>query len=207
MSPLRDPSAGPPTPPATPRERIDAARHVLIIAIAALAAASLFWDVPVAFSATAIGLLVIVAAYVPRRRAAERWTAELARAGIWPDTSMKLTVEAFPQAGFILDPAGTVRYANIRARRLFPATRPGDPFTLTFRSPDIGAALNEARLGRARSVEFHEPGETTNTYSVDAAARCSRRATGRLHARHLRRRLGAPCRRPHARRLRRQCQP
>ena len=102
----------------------------------------------------------------PGAPVAERWAEESARSGIWPDTSMKLTLEAFPNAGFILDSAGIVRFSNARARHLFPATRPGDPFTLTFRSPDIGAALADARQGRPRSAEYHEPGETTNAYSV-----------------------------------------
>ena len=45
-------------------------------------------------------------------------------------------VEAMPQAGLILDATGIVRYANKRAEQRFPATRPGDAFTLTFRAPD-----------------------------------------------------------------------
>ena len=52
------------------------------------------------------------------------------------------------------------------AERLFPATRPGDPFTLTFRRPEFGEALEAALAGEASSVEFREPGEATNTYSV-----------------------------------------
>ena len=156
-----------PPPSASPGERIRSARYVLALAAAALLAASAFWKVPLVFSVGASLFLLVVAAVVPRHRGVRRSVGERsARAGTWPDTSMKAVVEAFPQAGFILDPAGTVRYVNSRAHGLFPATRPGDPFTLTFRSPEIGAALAEARRGEPRSVEYHEPGETTNTYAV-----------------------------------------
>ena len=79
---------------------------------------------------------------------------------------MKATVEAFPKPAFVLDGGGTVRYANENAARLFPATRPGDLFTLTFRWPEFSEALEIAEAGQAASVEFREPGETTNTYLV-----------------------------------------
>ena len=165
MSPQRDPSAAP-RPPATPRERLEAARHVLLLAVAALAAGSVFWSVPVAFSAAAIGLLVLVAAYVPRRTVAERWAEESARSGIWPDTAMKVTVEAFPKPASSSMPPAPCASPTRAPGTLFPATRPGDPFTLTFRSPEIGDALGRGAPGRPRSVEFREPGETTNAYSV-----------------------------------------
>jgi two-component system phosphate regulon sensor histidine kinase PhoR len=154
-------------PSASAGERIHMARYVLIVAVAALLATSLFWDVPLAFSAGACLLVLAVADLVPRRRGARRiLSARSVGAGTWPDTSMKATVEAFPQASFILDAAGIVRYGNSKARQLFPATRPGDRFTLTFRSPELGAALGAARGGEPSSTEYHEPGDTTTYYAV-----------------------------------------
>ncbi len=79
---------------------------------------------------------------------------------------MKATVEAFPKPAFLLDAGGTVRYANEPASRLFPPTRPGDAFTLTFRKPEFAEALEIAGVGETTSVEFREPGETTTTYAV-----------------------------------------
>jgi two-component system phosphate regulon sensor histidine kinase PhoR len=79
---------------------------------------------------------------------------------------MKATVEAFPKAAFLVDANGSVRYANEHAARLFPATRPGDAFTLTFRWPEFSDALELAEAGQQASVEFREPGETSITYSV-----------------------------------------
>ena len=79
---------------------------------------------------------------------------------------MQAILEAFPQAGFILDGEGIVRFANGRAAKLFPATRPGDPFTFTFRWPEIGDALTQAQAGQAQALEFHQPGERSNHYAV-----------------------------------------
>jgi two-component system phosphate regulon sensor histidine kinase PhoR len=125
------------------------------------------WDIPLAFAVAGIAALALIAAFVPRRSAARRGADEARlRAPVWPDSSMKATVEAFPHAAILLDAAGTVRYANQRAARLFPATRPGDPFTLTFRWPEIGEALEAAKAGGVQSLEFHEPGEAANVYSV-----------------------------------------
>src|SRR5688500_1192772 len=156
-----------PPPLASPVERIVAARYLLLLAGAALVAGSALWNVPAAFTAGAILLLVLVAGFVPRRRATLLGRGgSPARAGPWPDTSIKAAVEAFPRAGFILDAEGTVRYANARAGRLFPATRPGDPFALTFRSPEIGAALSAAWRGGAQPVEYSEPGDAKRVYSI-----------------------------------------
>ncbi|MBA3520457.1 MAG: two-component sensor histidine kinase [Rhizobiales bacterium] len=153
--------------PASPIERVHAARYVLIAAVAALLAGSAVWDVPAAYSAAAALAVVLVAAFVPRRPAARRAAeAALGRAPSWPEAGMTAAVDAFPQAAFVLDSAATVRFVNARAARLFPATRRGDSFTLTFRWPEIAEALQESQAGRARTLEFHEPGETTSIYSV-----------------------------------------
>jgi two-component system, OmpR family, phosphate regulon sensor histidine kinase PhoR len=161
----------PPEPssrPASPAERLHAARFVLAAAAAALLAGTVIWDVPLAFSAAAVVVLAVVASFVPRRRARLGGAGELRSPTIWPDSGLKAALEAFPRAGFILDREGVVRYANQRAAALFPATRPNDPFTLTFRLPDIGDALKQAQEGRASTTEYHEAGET-NAYSVSLA--------------------------------------
>ncbi len=79
---------------------------------------------------------------------------------------MKATVEAFPKAAFLLDATGTVRYANRHAAGLFPQTRPGDPFILTFRRPEFPEALEIAGAGQSTTIEFRETGETSITYEV-----------------------------------------
>ena len=157
---------GPAGPGAAPRERLYAARFVLVAAIAALAVASVLWDVPLAFSLTVAALLVAIAAFVPQPRGI------LGGAGGHPeerasrDAAIEPVVEAMPQAALLLDQAGIVRYANARARERFPATRPGDLFTLTFRAPEVGDALEEALSGAPRRIEHREPGETRSAYAV-----------------------------------------
>jgi two-component system phosphate regulon sensor histidine kinase PhoR len=147
-------------------ERLHAARYVLAGAAVALVATSVLWNVPLLYPFAAIAALVLIAAFAPRRRAPRSIAGANARPAVSPDASVKAMMEALRQAAFILDTAGVVRYANARAGELFPATRLGDAFTITFRWPEIGAALREASAGRRASVDFHEPGEATKRYAV-----------------------------------------
>jgi two-component system phosphate regulon sensor histidine kinase PhoR len=165
VAPFSDPSDDN-GPAASPGERLYAVRYILGIAFGALLIASLRWEVPLVFSATAFLLMLAVTVFVPRRAVALRARDDTAGAQHRPDASMRAVLDALPQAGFILDGAGSVRYANTRAVALFPATREGDPFTFTFRWPEIADALDEALAGRATSMEFHEPGSATSVYSV-----------------------------------------
>ena len=162
-----DPSTAGRAGPAGPAERIYAVRYLLIAAALSLLAGSVFFKLPLSF---AVGVLVVlvVAASLPSRR---RFAAVGPGAGqsglrVWPDTAMKATVEAFPKPAFLLDAGGAVRYANEQAAMLFPATRPGDAFTLTFRRPEFAEALELAGSGQQTSLEFREPGETSITYLV-----------------------------------------
>lgn len=163
-----------PSPPAEndpqPRgaaERVGDARYVLIAAALTLLAGTVLFSLPFAYALGGLLFLVVVAALAPRARSDWRDT-DRGRSGspVWPDTAMKATVEALPRAAFVLDAGGAVRYANENAARLFPATRPGDAFTLTFRRPEFSEALEIAGAGHATSVEFRSPGEAAATYSV-----------------------------------------
>jgi len=154
-------------PPATPAERLYEARYVLAVATISLLVPSFYWDVPLAFPLASIVLVLAVAAFVPRRGTAKRQQGEALKGPQGrPDASIQAVLEAIPQAAFILDDAGMVRYANTRAAALFPATRENDPFTLTFRRPEIADALEEAIAGRGTAVDFHEPGGATSFYTV-----------------------------------------
>jgi two-component system, OmpR family, phosphate regulon sensor histidine kinase PhoR len=155
-----------PPPPETPAERIRASSHVLVAGVAAIALGA-FFGLPLVYAAAAVAALLVVAGIGARRPAVRRGSADSAgRPLVWPDTTMKATVEAFPKAAFLLDSAGTVRYANQHAAGLFPQTRPGDPFTLTFRRPEFPEALEIAGAGQSTTIEFREPGETSVTYEV-----------------------------------------
>ena len=190
------------------QERVRAAGHVLLAALAALVVAVIFFGLPVAYAAVAMAAIVVVAAVGPRRGTLRRAAAEARnRPPVWPDTPMKATVEAFPKAAFVVDASGVVRYANEQALRLFPATRPGDAFTLTFRWPEFAEAIELAEAGQQASVEFREPGEGSVTYSVTIGP--VRSPGGRVNFLlvtfdDVSDRLAD---RAHARRLRRQCEP
>lgn len=148
-------------------EGLRAARYVLLAAAAVLLAAAFFLGLPLAYALAAIVLLLITAALAPHR-ADPAMSSDSGRASsqVLPDISIKATVEALPQAAFLLDSVEIVRYANRRAAELFPATRSGDSFTLTFRWPEFTEALDEARAGRRISVGYREPGAGTGAYSV-----------------------------------------
>jgi two-component system phosphate regulon sensor histidine kinase PhoR len=164
---MPDASSGNTGPAARAAERLRAARYILIAGALLLLGGSVVFALPLAYALAGIIFLIIVAALLPRPRADWRSGAGgRSSSQIWPDAAMKATLEAFPKAAFVLDGGGTVRYANGGAGRLFPATRPGDAFALTFRRPEFANALEAAVSGEATSVEFREPGAATTTYAV-----------------------------------------
>lgn len=156
----------PPPPAAGMGERIHAARFVLAAATLVLFGGVVF-GLPILYALAGAGLVVLVAGLAPRRRVVARGAlVGSSRYSVWPDTSMKATVEALPHPAFLLDAGGVARYRNARAAELFPATRPGDPFALTFRRPEVAAALELAGRGSKQTLEFNEPGRTTNVYAM-----------------------------------------
>jgi two-component system phosphate regulon sensor histidine kinase PhoR len=84
------------------------------------------------------------------------------------DAGVVAMLGALPNAAFLLDGAGLVQVANQRARETFPATRAGDPFTFTFRSPEVGEALVAAAI-QPRSVELGETGESRSLWRIHFA--------------------------------------
>ena len=146
--------------------RLYSARYSLTASAFALLACSLFWEVPLAFTVPGMAAILVIAGLLPRRRVNLRTTGIDREGGPWPDSSMKATVEALPTAAFILDSQHIVRFANGRAARLFPTTRAGDPFRLTFRSPEASAALEDTRRAGSTSMEYRELGDPSRVYDV-----------------------------------------
>jgi two-component system, OmpR family, phosphate regulon sensor histidine kinase PhoR len=148
--------------------RLHAARVPLAAAALALALACALWPVPVAYGLAAFGAIVLVTALVPRRAPVAHRAAARDRAvrPIWPDTSMKAVAEATPCPVFVLDTGGVLRFANSLARREFPAARPGDPLTFTFRSPQLVEALRGAARGEGATIPYRERGDPERVYSV-----------------------------------------
>lgn len=74
---------------------------------------------------------------------------------IWPETQVKLFVNAIPEPSAVLDSEGVVRHVNGPMRDAFGSIAQGDPFTLKFRDPDIvGALAKVATTGSSVSVPY-----------------------------------------------------
>ena len=137
--------------------RLRAFAYPLAAAFVSLFLAWLLFDLPLAFAAAASLLILAAAAWAPPLRKA---AGERGRGPADPDAALdgaaRAVLSALPRPAFLLDAAGTVRFANDAAVRQFGATRPGDPFTLTFRSPEVRAALEN--VAAAPVVELRETG-------------------------------------------------
>ena len=142
------------------------ARYVLAAAVLVFGIAVALFSLPVLFALAGFAAIAIAAAIIPRSSAHHRLAGESAVPGIGPDSSMKSLTDALPHPAFILDHDGAVRYANGEAARHFPATRPGDLFTLTFRSPELIEAMRSAAAGNAGTVDYHDHGEKAGVYAI-----------------------------------------
>lgn len=76
---------------------------------------------------------------------------------IWPDTGMKMAVDAFPLPCIVVDHKAIVRYGNVSASDLFGPILPGDPLAYRLRIPQVLGAFDEVVAGGgAASVEWRE---------------------------------------------------
>ena len=146
--------------------RLFGARYVLAAAALVLGIAAALFSLPVFYSLAGFATIAIMAAIVPRSSANRQLDGESADPGIGPNSSMRSLTDALPHPAFILDHGGTVRYANGEAARRFPATRSGDLFTLTFRSPELIDAIRSAAAGDAVSVNYRDHGEEARDYAI-----------------------------------------
>ena len=114
----------------------------------------------------------------PIRRTAAARTA--AGATSWPDTSMKLVIDALSDPCFLTDARGIVRYQNDAATERFGAPRPGDPLSFKLRVPELLAAVE--RSGRGEPVpplRFSERVPTERLYVAELGAIRMARREGR----------------------------
>ena len=146
--------------------RLSAARFVLAAAILVLGVAVAVFSLPVLYALAGFAAIAATAAIVPRPPAGHRLAGDRAGPGIQPDSAMKSVIDALPHPALILNQGGTVRHANAEAARHFPATRPGDLFTLTFRSPELIEAIRAAEAGQAATVDYLDHGEDTGVYDI-----------------------------------------
>jgi len=146
--------------------RLFDARFVLAAAVLVLAVAVAAFSLPVLYALAGFSAIAAAAAIIARPPVSRRLAGQSAGTGMSPDTSMKSVTDALPHPAFILDHGGTVRYANAEAARYFPATRSGDLFTLTFRSPELIEAIRSAAAGDAVTVDYHDHGEDARVYAI-----------------------------------------
>ncbi len=76
---------------------------------------------------------------------------------LWPDTGMKMVVDALPDPCFLVDRRGITRYANPAARDRFGRVRPGDPLSFRLRPPALLEALDRVISGGGvERIEWNE---------------------------------------------------
>jgi two-component system phosphate regulon sensor histidine kinase PhoR len=146
--------------------RLFDARFVLAAAVLVLGIAVAAFSLPALYALAGFAAIAVAAAIIARPSDRRRLAGQSASAGTSPDTSMKSVADALSHPAFILDHGGAVRYANGEAARRFPATRPGDLFTLTFRSPELIEAMRSAAAGKAVTVDHHDHGEDAGVYAI-----------------------------------------
>jgi two-component system phosphate regulon sensor histidine kinase PhoR len=152
--------ADPPGPSRRFRSALKAARW-LLVAIAALAALAV-WLFAVPLGVAIFGALVLAAlGLLAVHGAASFVDAPVRRrpAGppVWPETGMKVLLDAVPAPCFLTGRDGVVRFANAPANLRFGHSRLGDPLSLRLRVSELLAAVERVGAGGAtESVRFTE---------------------------------------------------
>ncbi|PTW62153.1 two-component system phosphate regulon sensor histidine kinase PhoR [Breoghania corrubedonensis] len=132
----------------SPMRRLIALRWLFVAIALMLAAAVVVHQVPPWYAALAFAIVVMLAAVLPQRRATSLSAGRtLATGTAWPDTGMKIAVDALAQPCFIVDRRGITRYVNMVAGRQFASVKPGDPLSFGLRPPALLEALDRVTGG------------------------------------------------------------
>ncbi len=148
-----------------------------LLAVASASAAALAYVEP-----DRLGVIIavacafwLVAAFLPRPSGL---TINLAdrnpRRAVWPDSSLKALTEALYFPAYILDSAGSLRYANAAAEPAFGTPVVGDPVSVTFRRPDVARMIASAVASNTSlSIEYddHVPRDRWFNLRVDPVPR------------------------------------
>lgn len=128
----------------SPIARVKDARWVLLVSAALGFVGVWLYAVPVIAVVSAVALLVLVTAYVPRRSRAMK--VKVGKQGqlrrMWPGTGMKVTVDALPVPCFVADGRGIMRYVNGAAIDRYGPVKPGDPLSFSLRAPSLLEAFD-----------------------------------------------------------------
>ncbi|MEI2384197.1 ATP-binding protein [Breoghania sp. JC706] len=152
----------------SPMRRLVALRWLLFAIAAMLAAAVVVHQVPAWHAVLAFLVVVVLGATLPQRRVTSLAVGRIqAGAAAWPDTGMKVAVDALAQPCFIVDRRGITRYVNQVAGRQFPAVRPGDPLSFGLRPPALLEALDRvAGGGPAERISWAEKVPTESWFEA-----------------------------------------
>ncbi|NRG19664.1 two-component sensor histidine kinase [Rhizobiales bacterium] len=141
------------------RQKFARVRWILLSAAALCIAAVATYDIP-AWVGVAGFCVVLLATGLSGRRnlSLARSAARVAGApSHWPDTGMKMVVDALPDPCFLVDRRGITRYANPAARDRFGKVRPGDPLSFKLRPPALLEALDRVSSGGgSERIEWSE---------------------------------------------------
>lgn len=168
------------------REKLRAARWVIAAAATTAAAAWLWLDIPALAALLGASVVSLAAVATAAPRAAPRAAAVRSVRGsaAWPDTSMKLVVDAIADPCFLTDPKGIVRYQNEAASERFGAARPGDPLSFKLRVPELLAAVERAGRGEpVKPLRFTERVPTERLYVAEIGLIRTARREGRVRDR------------------------
>ncbi|MCF1504797.1 ATP-binding protein [Afifella sp. H1R] len=152
---------------ARPLARLAAARLPLLATALVLAFVTVNFSVPVLWSVLGFAFVLVVTAAAPARMRSERLSSAAAHSRIlWPDTGMKAVVSSLPHPAFLLDQRGITRFSNEAATAAFPQARPGDPLSMSIRTPRLRDALAAAQGMVTSRFEYRERSGAETVYVV-----------------------------------------
>ncbi|MEO1065947.1 MAG: ATP-binding protein [Pseudomonadota bacterium] len=144
--------------PATPLQRLHEARWALVALAGLFGFFAARWSEDIATFAVGYVFIAAVVAFSPRKKRtvlAPPASPPALERPIWPETQVKLFVNAIPEPGVVLDGDGIVRHINPQMRDAFGSLSQGDPMTLQFRDPKFVEAVAQVqRTGKIASVPY-----------------------------------------------------
>lgn len=138
--------------------RVVDARWTLLAAFLVIGALVFDHRIAAVYAISASLFILAATMLLPRDRARTALSGRRVRSrSIWPDTGMKMAVDAFPLPCIVVDDKAIVRYANVLASDLFGPVLPGDPLAYRLRIPQVLGAFDDAVAGGgAAAVEWRE---------------------------------------------------
>lgn len=155
----------------SPWRRIVRIRWLLLCVAVLLLAAVVYYDLLAQHAIVAFVVLLLVAAFEPERRSSVTLASQGPRFGVvWPDTSMKVIVDALPHPCFIVDRRGVTRYINALATESFGSVKPGDPLSFALRAPSLLEGLDRvSRGGATERIAWSEKVPTESWFEAHMA--------------------------------------